>query len=237
MKKLLILSLLAPIISSSQMISRISELSVSPKNWNSFLEIHDDYYSNVEFKSGGVVIDWIILGNGKTNMRIGRYGDSNNWGLNTERSKYEGPAFWRSRDNYVNEFGPSYAGASAYRNGKSNPNHKVQQRWYLKVNDPEKFMTAFKKFINSTEKMMGNRWITVKQYTVNNPHGSTHSVAMSGESWQELEVLRSKILSSKAAVDFINERGLVEEMGNIMYRRMRHYNNEKNSNKTFDDMW
>ena len=237
MKKLLILLLLSPIISSSQMISRISELSVSPKNWNSFLEIHDDYYSHVEFKSGGVVIDWIILGNGKTNMRIGRYGDSNNWGLNTERSKYEGPAFWRSRDNYVNEFGPSYAGASAYRNGKSNPNHKVQQRWYLKVNDPEKFMTAFKKFINSTEKMMGNRWITVKAYTVNNPHGATHSVAMSGENWQELESLRSDILGSKAFINFMNERGQVEDLANIMYRRMRHYNNENNKAKTFDDMW
>ena len=137
----------------------------------------------------------------------------------------------------VNEFGPSYAGASAYRNGKSNPNHKVQQRWYLKVKDPEKFVVAFKKFIKSSEKMMGNRWITVKAYTVNNPHGATHSVAMSGENWQELESLRSDILGSKAFINFMNERGQVEDLANIMYRRMRHYNNENNKAKTFDDMW
>lgn len=222
---------------TSQMISRISEINVSPKNWDSFLGLYDDYWSNVEFKSGGVVVDWIIMGNGETNMRIGRYGESDNWGLKSERPEYQGQAFWRSRDNYVEGNGPSYAGVSAFRNGKSNPDHKVQQRWYLKVEDPEKFMIAFQKFIKSSEKIMGNRWITVKSYTVNNPHGATHSVAMSGESWQELESLRTAIISSKSFTNFINERGQVEDLANIMYRRMRHYNNDMNSKKTFDAMW
>lgn len=237
MKKITLFFLFIPLLAVSQTIFNISNLHVSGKDWNSLLKLYDDYYSSVEFDSGGVVIDRIILGDGEFNIRIARYGDLNNWGIKTERPDYQGPAFWRGRNDFVNDYGPSYAGTSLWYSGSSNPSHRVQQRWFLKVDDPQKFMTAFEQFMKDTKKMMGDRWIAVAAYTANSPKGATHSVGMAAENWVEMEQLRAQILQSKAFENFIINRGEVEDVGNIMYRRMRHYNNERNKKKTFDDMW
>ncbi|MCH1418094.1 MAG: hypothetical protein L7U68_06070, partial [Flavobacteriaceae bacterium] len=81
------------------------------------------------------------------------------------------------------------------------------------------------------------RWISLSAYTVANPGGATHSVTMSGESWMELEKVRAQVFANGTAEKFFNSRGKVEDVNNALYRRMRHYNNERNKAKTYDDMW
>lgn len=233
MKKILVLFLLAPLFLSAQTVFRASNLHISGKDWSSSLKLYDDYYSTVEFGSGGVVIDRIILGDGEHNIRVVRYGDIEGPGIKTDRPDYQGPAFWRGLSSYVNDYGPSYAGKSLWSNKKSNPEHRVQQRWFMKVKDPKKFMAAFAQFMKSTEEIMGNRWISLAAYTVSSPNGATHTVGISALNWREMEQLREKI-PAQVLETFFKNRGEVEDLGNIMYRRMRHYNNERNKNKTFD---
>ena len=60
---------------------------------------------------------------------------------------------------------------------------------------------------------------------------------MSGESWMELEKVRAQVFSNGTAEKFLNSRGKVENVNNVILRRMRHYNNEINNAKTYDDMW
>ena len=67
-------------LSAQDMIYVISQYQVPRKDMSSFLELYDNYYGDVEFKSGGVIVDWIRIGNGDFNLRVGRYGDMNNWG-------------------------------------------------------------------------------------------------------------------------------------------------------------
>ena len=37
--------------------------------------------------------------------------------------------------------------------------------------------------------------------------------------------------------NFLSSRGNVEDVNNVLHRRMRHYNNKRNKSKTYDDMW
>ena len=125
----------------------------------------------------------------------------NNWGIQTELSDYEGPNFWFRRNQHIKDFWPGFAGTSVFRQGDGSK-HNTQQRWYLKVENPELFMKAFKIFLKDNKEVFGNRWISVVAYTVGNPDGASHSVAMSGESWMELEQIRAKIFANGSAEKF-----------------------------------
>ena len=238
MKKLLIATafLITVSLSAQDIIYVISQYQVPRKDMSSFLELYDNYYGDIEFKSGGVVIDWIRIGNGDFNVRVGRYGDMNNWGIKTEMSKFEGPNFWTRTSQHITKYGPRYAGASAYRQGDGSK-HNTRQKWNLKVENPQQFVKAFKTFLNDNKKVFGDRWISLSAYTVGNPGGATHSVTMSGESWMELEKVRAQVFANGTAEKFLNSRGKVEDVNNTLHRRMRHYNNERNKAKTYDDMW
>jgi hypothetical protein len=237
MKKVIfLLSLFISVSALAQTIFSERHYSVPQKDLNSFLDLNDNYFGDIEFKSGGVVIDWIRIGGGDFNVRVVRYGNMNNWGIQTELSEYEGPNFWSRRNQQIEDFGPSFAGTSVFRQGDGSK-HNTQQRWYLKVENPEQFMKAFKTFLKDNKDVFGDRWISVVGYTVGNPDGATHSVAMSGESWMELEQIRAKIFANGSAEKFLSSRGNVEDLHNVLHRRMRHYNNERNKTKTYDNMW
>ena len=237
MKKIIFLfNLLISVSAIAQTIFSERNYSVPQKDMNSFLELNDNYFGDIEFKSGGVVIDWIRIGGGDFNVRVVRYGNMNNWGIQTELSEYEGPNFWSRRNQQIEDFGPSFAGTSVFRQGDGSK-HNTQQRWYLKVENPEQFMKAFKTFLKDNKDVFGDRWISVVGYTVGNPDGATHSVAMSGESLMELEQIRAKIFANGSAEKFLSSRGNVEDLHNVLHRRMRHYNNERNKTKTYDNMW
>ena len=237
MKKVIfLLSLFISVSALAQTIFSERHYSVPQKDLNSFLDLNDNYFGDIEFKSGGVVIDWIRIGGGDFNVRVVRYGNMNNWGIQTELSEYEGPNFWSRRNQQIEDFGPSFAGTSVFRQGDGSK-HNTQQRWYLKVENPEQFMKAFKTFLKDNKDVFGERWISVVGYTVGNPDGATHSVAMSGESWMELEQIRAKIFANGSAEKFLSSRGNVEDLHNVLHRRMRHYNNERNKTKTYDNMW
>ena len=238
MKKLFTLLLISLVWNlSAQTIFVERTYNVGSQDWNSFLELYDSFYGDVNFKSGGLVIDWIRIGEGDYTIRTVRYGDMNNWGMTEERPEYEGPNFWSRRNQYINDFGPSYAGKSLYRQGDGSK-HNTQQRWYMKVSDPQKFFIAFQDFLKANKEAFGDRWISLVQYTVGGPDGATHSVGMSAESWIEMEQTRDAIFKNEKTVnDFFINRGPVEEIYNVIHRRMRHYNNTRNKNKTFGDMW
>lgn len=233
---LFLFSLLISFSALAQTIFSERNYSVLQKDMNSFLDLNDNYFGDIEFKSGGVVIDWIRIGSGDFNVRVVRYGDMNNWGIETELSEYEGPNFWFRRNQHIRDFGPGFAGTSVFRQGDGG-NHNTQQRWYLKVDNPEQFMKAFKTFLKVNKDVFGDRWISVVAYTVGNPNGATHSVAMSGESWMELEQVRAKIIANGSVEKFLASRGIVEDLHNVLHRRMRHYNNQRNKTKTYDTMW
>ena len=237
MKKVIfLLSLFISVSALAQTIFSERHYSVPQKDLNSFLDLNDNYFGDIEFKSGGVVIDWIRIGGRDFNVRVVRYGNMNNWGIQTELSEYEGPNFWSRRNQQIEDFGPSFAGTSVFRQGDGSK-HNTQQRWYLKVENSEQFMKAFKTFLKDNKDVFGERWISVVGYTVGNPDGATHSVAMSGESWMELEQIRAKIFANGSAEKFLSSRGNVEDLHNVLHRRMRHYNNERNKTKTYDNMW
>ena len=236
MKKVIFLfSLFISVSALAQTIFSERSYSVPQKNMNSFLDLNDNYFGDIEFRSGGVVIDWIRIGGGDFNVRVVRYGNMNNWGIQTELSEYEGRNFWTRRNQQIEDFGPSFAGNSVFRQGDGSK-HNTQQRWYLKVENPEQFMKAFKTFLKDNKDVFGDRWISVVGYTVGNPDGATHSVAMSGESWMELEQIRAKIFANGSVEKFLSSRGKVEDLHNVLHRRMRHYNNERNKTKTYDNM-
>ena len=237
MKKFILLfALIFCISGQAQTVFNVRNFQVEWKDMNSFLELNDNFYGDIEFDSGGLVIDWYRIGSEDFNIRIGRYGDMNNWGIKTERTEYEGPHFWTRRSQYIADSGKSYAGTVVYNQGDGSK-HNTQQRWYLKVEDPEQFVKAFKTFLNENKKVFGNRWISLVAYTVGNPNGATHSVAMSAEGWTELERVRAEVFANGSAEKFINSRGNVEDIHNVVYQRMRHYNNQRNKSKTYADMW
>ena len=237
MKKVIFLfSLFISVSALAQTIFSERHYSVLQKDMNSFLDLNDNYFGDIEFKSGGVVIDWIRIGGGDFNVRVVRYGNMNNWGIQTELSEYEGPNFWSRRNQQIEDFGPSFAGTSVFRQGDGSK-HNTQQRWYLKVENPKQFMKAFKTFLKDNKDVFGERWISVVGYTVGNPDGATHSVAMSGESWMELEQIRAKIFANGSAEKFLSSRDNVEDLHNVLHSRMRHYSNERNKTKTYDNMW
>lgn len=236
-KTFTVLALLLSIYLTAQnTIFAISQYEVPWKDMNSFLELNDNYFGDIEFKSGGAIIDWIRVGNGEFNVRVLRYGDMKNWGIETEMSEYEGPNFWSRRGQHIKDYGPRYAGTSVYRQGDGSK-HNTRQKWNLKVENPQQFLKAFKAFLNDNKKVFGDRWISLSAYTVGNPGGATHSVTMSGESWMELEQVRAQVFANGTAEKFLSSRGNVEDVNNVLYRRMRHYNNQRNKSKTYDDMW
>jgi hypothetical protein len=53
----------------------------------------------------------------------------------------------------------------------------------------------------------------------------------------ELERVRAQVFANGTAEKFLSSRGKVEDVNNALHRRMRHYNNERNKSKTYDDMW
>jgi hypothetical protein len=105
MKKIIFLfNLLISVSAIAQTIFSERNYSVPQKDMNSFLELNDNYFGDIEFKSGGVVIDWIRIGGGDFNVRVVRYGNMNNWGIQTELSEYEGPNFWSRRNQQIEDY-------------------------------------------------------------------------------------------------------------------------------------
>lgn len=92
-KTILLLTVMFGLTGQAQTIFNVGNYQVEWKDMNSFLELNDNFFGDVEFNSGGMVIDWYRIGSEDFNIRIGRYGDMNDWGVKTERAEYEGPNF------------------------------------------------------------------------------------------------------------------------------------------------
>ena len=84
MKKIILLfTVIFSLTGHAQTIFNVSNFQVDWKDMNSLLELNDNFYGDIEFNSGGLVIDWYRIGSENFNIRIGRYGDMNNLGIKT----------------------------------------------------------------------------------------------------------------------------------------------------------
>ena len=73
MKKIILLfTIMFSLTGQAQTIFNVSNFKVDWKDMNSFLELNDNFYGDIEFDSGGLVIDWYRIGSEDFNIRIGR---------------------------------------------------------------------------------------------------------------------------------------------------------------------
>ena len=109
----------------------------------------------------------------------------------------------------------SYTGNSLVRFEGDREKNNVGQIWIMKVADSNKYINAYKKFIEQVADILGDRSVGFGKMNMGR-NGATHFAVFYGDNLSDVEITMDKIISSKAFIEMVENRGEVEILNSFM---------------------
>ncbi len=148
-------------------------------------ELMTKHNANAEFKSGGVQIERISFGDNKWTHRVVAFGEVGKIGRN-DLKEFQQSLFLEKLNNFVEEWGPSYAGRFLSYVGGQPKDFPFIQIYEITPNDPVAFKKAHDKFVSKASKIIGDRPIAYGTYDIGSPNGATHWVVIGSSGFSDL---------------------------------------------------
>jgi hypothetical protein len=209
MKKIyfLFLFLFVTTLSFAQTSVRVINLDVKMGEATEVARLFKNYH-DVERKSGAAVIQSANYLDGVTHRLIFA-GDPANWGEKTERSESEWQAYIGKIQKKINNANGSMVMTNLrWRQGDRQKN-KSTKHWEMIVHEPDKFVKAYDKFVNSIGNILEDRVVSLESIDMGGL-GGTHNTWLSGSDLNDLILTEREIQKSKAFKLFLEERGKVD---------------------------
>lgn len=184
------------------------------------------YNENAEFKSGGVQVERISLGDNQWTHRVVAFGEVGKIGR-TDLKEFQRDLFLEELNNYVEEWGPAYAGRFLSYQGGQPKDYPFIQIYDITPNDPAAFKKAHDTFVSKVSKTLGDRPIGFGTYDIGSPGGATHWVIIGSSGFSDLIDQKQKWEDnySKEAAEWAKNNGGVEFKSNFTIRVLAAFGN------------
>jgi|TARA_B100001059_G_scaffold48397_1_gene41405 hypothetical protein len=224
MKKLLLFIAFITIAQLNSQSFSVFQVKVEKGGEQALLKLFDDTFGDKEFKSGGVQIESIHVGDidGYASHRIAFIGDPSNWGTVEEWEPNEFQLFWsRAQDHF--EWKRSSSGNFLSYDGGAINEYPYYQIYEISVEDPSSFKSAHDKLVNQLSDVRDGRPVALGNFSIGG-NGASHWVAVGAKNWQDLMIQKSLNESyTKEWQAYYNNRGNVEGMINYSFYVVKSY--------------
>lgn len=230
MKNYIILSLLLLsatfCFSQGQNSFSLYHFEVKPGGEAPLIALFDEYWGDAKFKSGGVSLEKVNIGDNPWTHRVLIFGEVGNRGrVEGDTEKYEWPLFVQRINNHIEEWGPSSAGRISSFHGNPPDDNPYFQLYELVVENPVAFQKAFDNIAKKLDKIQDGRTMAFGNYDIGG-QGATHWVAIGHKNFGDL--LEQKVKYEKVPKilqEFLAERGKVTPLRNFTITRAKYYGN------------
>lgn len=217
MKKILYLIFFVSISGFSQAFMEF-QFDAKRGTQDAILSLTDEFWGEAEFKSGGINIESIQIGNERSSHRILLYGDPSNWGrldtLNVNRDKWQ--AFVQKLNNHIEDWTHSSSGHVLSWESDDSDDNKYIQIYDLISYEPEKFKNAHDTLVKEFSKDMGGRPVGFGTYQIGGYKGATHWVAIGYKNWRDLMTKTMELKErTKEWQAYYKNRGKVQSIRNF----------------------
>jgi len=224
MKKLIYLLFFVTTFSFSQNAFMEYQFEAKVGTETAILALTDEFWADAEFKSGGINIEAMSIGNVNASHRIVLYGDPANWGRSDSLSnedKWE--LFLQKLNHHIEKWTHSSSGNVISWVGE-NDDYKYVQIYDFKASDPSAFKVAHDKLVSEMSPTFKGE-IGFGSYEIGGYKGASHWVAISANNWSDLIVTRRnmKELLNKEWEQYYKNRGSVEHIRNYTANTAKRY--------------
>ena len=211
-------------IYSQTMVFNVQEVKVKDYLENKLEEAYDTCCTDIKPHKGGFALQKIGKGadGGMTHRFV--------WYWEIGEDLWEGtdiwdkaPLWWSQMNNYVEEWGESYAGRVLSRKEATNEEYTWTHIWDIKTDDPNKVKLAHDKIVNKYKEEFEGRWVAFGTYDINYPNGATHWVGVSGKDDHDHIMLYDKLQKQSDFIKLANERGAIEDIRDYMIMNLKTY--------------
>ena len=227
MKKLFIITIYlfsSLVFSQTQTSFTVYEMRAKTGGERALADLFDEYWGDANWKSGGVNVERISLGDNDMTHRIIFFGQVGNRGrAEGDLKEFESALFRQRVNDYVDEWGPSYAGRFiSYFGGKPN-DFPYLQFYEFKPENPAAFKTAFDKLAKKLSKIQDGRPMAFGSYDVGGA-GATHWLGLGHKNLDDLLGQRIKYEQMpKVIQEFFTDRGIIKDTRNFTVRIIKGY--------------
>ena len=196
MKKLLLfITFLSTGLLHSQMTFQLWHFNAKPGMESAIADLAESQWGDAKFKSGGIQVERIGHGDNEWSHRVILFGEIGKIGrVEGDVEKYEWDLFAERMNNYVDEWGTSYAGRFLSIVGGAWIDFPYVQIYDLKLDDPAAFKKAHDKIVDQTSKSRGDRPVAFGTYDIGG--GTiTHWVAVGSKNFEDL--MSQKVANDK----------------------------------------
>lgn len=200
------------------------EMKVKTGGERALAELFDDYWGEAKFKSGGVSIERISIGDNEMTHRIIIFGEVGNRGrVEGDVTSAEWNLFRERVNNYVEEWGPSAAGRFMSYFGGAPNDYPYIQLYEFEAENPMAFKTAFDKIAAKLTKIQDGRPMAMGNYDIGGG-GATHWVAIGHKDLGDLFKQKVKYEGvPKVLQEFIANRGTTNATRNFTINVIKWY--------------
>jgi len=227
MKKIYLLSILLfsmLAFSQAQNSFAVYEMKVKKGGERALAQLFDDYWGDANWKSGGVSVERIAIGDNDMTHRVIVFGQVGNRGrAEGDVKEFEWALFQQRVNDYVEEWGPSAAGRFISYFGGSPNDYPYIQLYEFEAENPAAFKTAFEKVAKKLSKIQDGRPMALGNYDIGGA-GATHWVAIGHNNFGDL--LEQKVKYEevpKVLQEFLSNRGPVEPIRNFTVNIIKWY--------------
>ena len=225
MKKLLIIILfISGTLTYSQNSFHLYHFNAKEGGQAAIANLTDSYWGDAKFKSGGVSIERIRIGDNDWSHRIIFFGDVDNFGrVEGDVEKYEWGLFLQRLNDYVEEWGPSAAGRFYSYEGGSIKDFPFVQLYTFRASNPPAFKKAHDKIVSQMKKTLDNRPVAFGNFDIGG-EGASHWVAVGSKSLNDLMKLKVEMEKmEKEWEEYYKSRGTVDHNSNFVIQVLKTY--------------
>ena len=227
MKKLSLIIMLLSTVGFAQNAFIEFQFDAKRGTQDAILALTDEFWGEAEFKSGGIHVESINIGNPKSSHRILLYGDPSNWGrldtLNVNRDKWQ--AFVQKLNNHIDEWTHSSSGnVLSWTGAVDAEEFSYVQIYEFSAEDPIAFQAAHDKIVAQMADTMEGRAVGFGTYDIGGYNGATHWVAVGYKNWSDLMVKGRELQTyAKEWQAYYKNRGKVDIIRNYALNVERAY--------------
>ncbi|MGB1980550.1 MAG: hypothetical protein ACPHX3_03720 [Flavobacteriaceae bacterium] len=193
---------------------------------DALIALFDKQWGDAKFKSGGVSIERVEIGDNPWTHRVLVFGEVGNRGrVEGDTEKNEWPLFVQKINHHIEEWGPSAAGRIMSYSGESPGENPYFQLYEFEAENPAAFKAAFDKVAQKLSKIQNGRTLAFGNYDIGGG-GATHWVAIGHKNFGDLLEQKVKYETvPKVLQEFLTNRGNVVPVRNFTISIVNSYGN------------
>ena len=197
MKKILLfITLISTGFLHSQMTFQLWNFNAKPGMESAIADLAESQWGDAKFKSGGIQVERIGHGDNEWSHRVILFGEIGKIGrVEGDVEDYEWGLFAEQLNNYVDEWGTSYAGRFLSLVGGAWKDFPYVQIYDLKLDDSAAFKKAHDKVVAQTSKSRGDRPVGFGTYDIGGGNSISHWVAVGYKNFEDL--MSQKVVNDK----------------------------------------